>query len=398
MRLALILLAALLSPATAHGAAAAPGSSEDTALRAALERAHDLEGEARFAEITALLEPWADAADPDVDYTLAYARFNAEMNGRRVEDFADADLAESERLALRAAGNGHAGAMNLLYMIHGNGYGREADGLKAMAWLERAVEAGDVGAKVNLATMLYEGRPWLGRDRDRACRLFVDVGGNEGAGAFSLYYLGLATMRGECGLEEDDAKAASFIRRAAEGGITGAERDYGQLLEEGIGVERDIAEALRWYERAAEHGDGYALWRLGIAHVEGGPGRAVDPVRAVDYFRDAIEAGNGDALVSMAVMYASGSGVDQDLGQALAYYRRGADAGEAHAYRGLALMALRGEGMAPDPELARLHYEKAIELGNAEEPALRDAINEALGLPPAPKDAKRVSSDAEPGK
>ena len=132
--------------------------------------------------------------------------------------------------------------------------------------------------------------------------------------------------------------------------------------------------------------------------MEGGPGRAVDPVRAVDYFRDAIEAGNGDALVSMAVMYASGSGVDQDLGQALAYYRRGADAGEAHAYRGLALMALRGEGMAPDPELARLHYEKAIELGNAEEPALRDAINEALGLPPAPKDAKRVSSGADPGK
>ena len=102
MRLALILLAALLSPATAHTVAAAPGSSEDTALRAALERAHDLEAEARFAEIPALLEPWADAADPDVDYTLAYARFSAEMNGRRVEDFADADLAESERLAQRA--------------------------------------------------------------------------------------------------------------------------------------------------------------------------------------------------------------------------------------------------------------------------------------------------------
>ena len=310
-----ILLAALLSFAWTASATAttATAPADDTALHAALERAHALEGDLRFAEIAPLLEPWADIADPEVDYTRAYALFSAEMNGRRVEDFADADLAEAERLARRAAGNGHAGAMNLLYLILGGGYDREADPLAAMAWLERAAEAGDTGAKVNLATMLYEGRPWLAPDRDRACRLFVDVGGIDGAGASSLYYLGLATMRGECGLEEDDAKAAGFIRRAAEGGLTAAERDYARMLEEGIGVERDLAEAHRWYERAGSHGDGHALWRLGIAHVEGWPGRAVDPARAVAYFREAVDAGDGDAMVSMAVMHANGDGVEKDL-------------------------------------------------------------------------------------
>ncbi|WP_146908142.1 tetratricopeptide repeat protein [Arenimonas daejeonensis] len=309
---ALFLVMVLASAPVADGLAQGPAqtgvtgeigsdavNAKSPALVDALDRAGELETAGRFSEIDAVLQPWADLGDPDVDYTRAYALFAARMNGLHESEFASVDLAEVEQLAERAAGNGHGGAMNLLYMTHGNGYGRAVDMPKAMEYLNRAVAAGDIGARVSLATMLYEGRPWLPRDRERACRMFVDFATVEGAGAFSLYYLGLATVRGECGLDEDLAKGVDFIRRAAEGGVRDAERDFGKALEKGVGVERDIDEALKWYESAGSHGDGYALWRLGMAHVDG-EGRAKDPVRAVEYFRRAAPRTPAAAMPSSA--------------------------------------------------------------------------------------------------
>lgn len=377
MRFGPLLLATVLF-VSAPAVSRAEDAPADPALAAALEQADELEGTPRHAEVPALLAPWNDAADPEVDFRIAYALFLAQMDGRRVEDFAKADLSEAQRYAERAAEHGSAAAMNLLYMIWNGDYGRPADMTKAMAWLERAAAAGDPGAKVNLGVMLFEGRPWIARDRDRACRLFVAVAAEEGAGAYSLYYLGLATLLGECGLDADEAKAADMIRRAAEGGVRDAERDYGKMLESGIGVAKDEAAALRWYETASGHGDGFSFWRLGMAHVEGLGGRPVDPAKAVAYFRQGIDNNSLNSMVSLAVMYATGSGVETDFAQALDLYRRAADAGDAHSYRALAWMAHAGEGQPVDPVKAMVLYSQGVALGNDEEPALRRVIEEGL--------------------
>lgn len=351
--------------------------ADDPRLTAAVERADELEGEERFAEIISSLQPWAERGDTAVDFRLAYAHFRLAIDGRHADAVDKERLDEAVRLAERAAGHGDGSAMNLLYVILGNGYGRRADIDAAMVWLERAVEAGDIGAQANFASMLYEGRPWLSRDRDRACRIFEDLVDVEGVGSVSSYYLGLATLRGECGLEKDPGRAAEWIRRAAEGGVLDATRDYARLLDSGTGLQQDRTEALAWYERAAERGDGYSLWRVGRAFAQG-EGRPVDPERAVGYFERAIDRGNGEALVSMAVMHATGAGVARDLTKAVAFYRRAADAGQSHAYRGLAWMALQGEGMAVDPLQAAVLYKQALALGNEPEAPLQDAIDSAL--------------------
>lgn len=369
------------SRATESGAIALPAHAGSVAgdpqIAAAIQRADELEAAGRFGEVVSVLQPWRERGNPEVDFRLAFAHFSSTMDGRSVESLGEMDLDEVVRLAERAASQGHGGAMNLLYMIHGNGFGRPTDMRAAMAWLERAVEAGDLGARINLASMLYEGRPWLARDRGRACRMFADFADLEGAGAMSLYYLGWATMHGECGLAKDPRKAAEWIGRAAEGNVRDAARDYARLLEAGVGVDADLAQARRWYEQASEWGDGYSLWRVGRMHAEG-EGRVVDPVRAVDYFRRAIDAGNAEALVSMAVMHATGAGVEKDLPKALEFYRRAADAGQPHAYRGLAVMSLRGEGMSSDATLASVLYRQGLELGNAPEANLKEAIDAAL--------------------
>lgn len=369
--------AAQTQPDVAQVRAATDATARDPELDVAIEHADALAREDRYAEVISSLHPWAAHGVPTVDFRLAYAHFRRAIDGHPPEAVDKDGLDTAVVFAERAAGQGEGRAMNLLYVIHSDGLGRPTDIDAAMVWLKRAVAAGDVGARINYASMLYEGRPWLARDRAHACRMFTELAEIEGAGAVSMYYLGWATLRGECGLDRNPGRAAEWIGRAAEGGVRDAARDYARLLESGTGVEVDRGRAMDWYARAAERGDGYSLWRVGRAFAEG-EGRAVDAERAVEHFQRAIDSGNSEALVSMAVMHATGAGVVRDLPKAVAFYRRAADAGQPHAYRGLALMALQGEGMAVDVIQAAVLYRQALALGNAPEPPLQHAIDSAL--------------------
>ena len=60
------------------------------------------------------------------------------------------------------------------------------------------------------------------------------------------------------GVQRDDAEAVRWYRRAAEQGDAFAQNNLGYMYENGLGVQRDDAEAVRWYRRAAEQGDDIA--------------------------------------------------------------------------------------------------------------------------------------------
>lgn len=365
--------------------------ASDARFTQALARADALEGTDRVGELIETLKPWSELGDPGVDFRLASAHLRLATDGRKPADVDQAAINRAVGFAERAASKGDGGAMNLLYMIHGNGFGRPIDMTLAMKWLERSVAAGDPGARVNLASMLYEGRAWLPRDRPLACRMFVDVAQIDGAGAPAMYYLGWANRSGECGFNKDPVKGADLIRRAAEGGVLDAARDYGRLLEAGTDVKADSAAALVWYDRAADGGDAFSQWRIGRAYAQG-EGRPVDAAKAITYFERAIENGSDDALVSMAVMYATGAGTARDPAKALSFYRRAKEAGHAHAFRGLSVMALQGDGMPADAITAAELYRQGLELGNAPEPELQGAIDAALDAPARSEVERRMAT------
>lgn len=54
------------------------------------------------------------------------------------------------------------------------------------------------------------------------------------------------------GVEKDPAKAAEFLRRAAEGNLPAAQFDFASALVLGEGLEQDVPEALKWFLLAAE--------------------------------------------------------------------------------------------------------------------------------------------------
>ncbi|HEX4853389.1 tetratricopeptide repeat protein [Arenimonas sp.] len=342
----------------------------------ALERARALEAESKYAQVIDVLAPHREAARPEVDYALAYAHLNRQLQGAATAT-ATEDYAQALRLANRAAGKDHGPSLYLLSLIHGNGWGVPVDAAKSRGFLERAAKAGDVVARADYAVMLYQGRLGLPRDVATACALFAEVLVKEEVGMVASYYLGLATARGECGLGPDMAKALALIRRAADAGVTEAERDMGRALETGDGIARNLDAALVWYARAANKGDAFSLWRLGMAHVRG-QGRPLDIVLGVDYLKRAVAAGSPDAMASLAALLAAGDGVAQDFGMARALYQRAARAGQPQAHRDLALLHLAGQGAPADAAQAWVNYQKAIALGLAPEPKLEAAIKAAM--------------------
>jgi TPR repeat protein len=63
-------------------------------------------------------------------------------------------------------------------------------------------------------------------------------------------------------VQKDNAEAARWYRKAADQGYANAESGIGFMYFYGYGVQQDRAEANRWFRKAADQGDEYALRTL----------------------------------------------------------------------------------------------------------------------------------------
>jgi len=77
------------------------------------------------------------------------------------------------------------------------------------------------------------------------------------------------------------------IQRRAQRGDAEYQVDLGALYEAGIGVVRDKAEALRWYERAGAQGNVYGQYLAGLALGRGGDGLDKNVAAAAAWFAKA---------------------------------------------------------------------------------------------------------------
>ena len=80
--------------------------------------------------------------------------------------------------------------------------------------------------------------------------------------------LGLMYYHGR-GLQKNDAQAVTWFRRAADQGEPEGQFYVGVMYAEGNGVPQDYAEAVRWYRLAAEQGEPRAQYNLGVSYSEG---------------------------------------------------------------------------------------------------------------------------------
>jgi len=83
------------------------------------------------------------------------------------------------------------------------------------------------------------------------------------------------------------------------------------MYENGQGVPKDYAEAVKWHQRAAAQGHVKAQYNLAFRYHKG-QGVPKDDTEAAKRWQKAAERGYARAQYNLAVMYEKGQGVPQD--------------------------------------------------------------------------------------
>jgi TPR repeat protein len=200
-------------------------------------------------------------------------------------------------------------------------------------------------------------------------------------------------------MSKDARKSARYLLLAASQGHPRAQFDIGLRYDEGRGVERDVAQAMRWYGKSlaqgtmaacynlgklwsfggngvtdadtparwyqerAEEGDPVGQWVAGLCHQSGHAGAERDQDEAIRHFRLACAQTFGPAICSLAAVYEHGLGVAQDLAEALRLYYQAANLNVPEAMFRLGCMHRDGSGIPVDGAQALAWLKKATDSG-----------------------------------
>ena len=113
------------------------------------------------------------------------------------------------------------------------------------------------------------------------------------------------------------------VKAKAEKGDATAQFNLGLMYMNDLGVEKDYAEAVKWYRKSAEQGNANAQNILGIMY-EKGNGVEKDYVEALKWYNKAADQGLAAAQNILGIMYEKGNGVEKDYVEALKWYNKAA--------------------------------------------------------------------------
>jgi localization factor PodJL len=170
---------------------------------------------------------------------------------------------------------------------------------------------------------------------------------------------------------------AAALRTAAAKGDPGAAFEIGVRYAEGRGVAPDLAEAAKWYERAARGGIVPASFRLGTLH-EKGLGTRKDSEAARRHYLEAAEKGNAKAMHNLAVLDADGGNVGPNYKSAAQWFRKAAERGVADSQFNLGILYARGIGVEQNLAESYKWFSLAAAQGDADSGRKRDDVAKRL--------------------
>jgi TPR repeat protein len=223
------------------------------------------------------------------------ARFQYEL-GRALE--VQGNYAEAASLYKKAGDSGHAVAVTALGGLYQRGDGVARDPTEAVALYEQAAAKDDPLAMNNLGRVYRDG-DGVPKDRDKAVDWFLKAA----AHGQTFAYNNLGYMLAQEGKGD---RAIVLFRASAEAGDIYGYNNMGWAYENGVGVTRDMHQAISWYEKAAAAGQPNAPVNLGLIYSQGKGGVAKDPRKAAQWFGMAARNGSPWGNVHLAEVYASG--------------------------------------------------------------------------------------------
>lgn len=200
----------------------------------------------------------------------------------------------------------------------------------------------------------------------------------------AAFIIGVKYTEGD-GIDADLSEAAKWYQKAADKGLAPAQYRLASLYEKGRGVDQDIAKAKEWYSRAAEAGNAKAMHNLAVLYAEGSES-APDFAKAAKWFEEAANYGVKDSLFNLGILYARGLGVEKDLIASYKWFAIAAEQGDRDAAKKRDDVA----NMMDEPTLAIAR--KAVETFKLKTPL--DAANKVVADPSWVPGAKSSSGAA----
>lgn len=131
--------------------------------------------------------------------------------------------------------------------------------------LEQMVVDGDAYAMLCMGK-LYQNGEGVKRDYEKALGL-LKMSAEKGCSE-AMYILGSMYYNGENGVKKDGTLSLAYFKTAADNGDVASMKCIGDLYYNGFGVNKNEAEAKRWYKKASDNGFAPAKERLAEIEIE----------------------------------------------------------------------------------------------------------------------------------
>jgi TPR repeat protein len=293
-----------------------------------------------------------------------------------------AELSKSDIAQLKTkADAGDASAELSLAQAYEDGNGVPQNDEQAVTWYRKAADQGNAGAQNNLGVMYRMGRG-VPRDKEEALKWYRKAARQKDGNA--MFNVGTAYYNGD-GVGDDVILAYAWFLLGAEQGNAAATDavtrtnselskankidtyiEIAEIYEKGVELEKDLHEAIKWYERAASENSPGAKVKLALMYING-EGVQKDFAHALGLCKSAADQESPQGMYCVALCYQNGWGVPaKDPKSAFKWHRKAADAGYRSAMIVVGEMYRHGEGTAVDRAEAYLWFFRAYQRRSVE--------------------------------
>lgn len=235
---------------------------------------------------------------------------------------------------------------------------------RGVYWLQKAAAAGSDLARYQLAVANLRG---IGCDKDvdAAIREFNLCKSNP----HCAYLLADLLQKGADGIKKNDHTAFELLLYAAKKDHIQAQSDLGDCYYEGKGTSVDYAQAILWYQKAADKGDRYSIGHLGMQYLLA-KGVSKDIEKAISFFTMADEKNGGYGARMLGYIYCGlydGEQTYKDLPKAVRCLQRSTDRGDEAATKKL-LQCYHGDFGKEVQDLSQYYktLQRAADLGDVQ--------------------------------
>ena len=311
--------------------------------------------------------------EKQADWSIATASLE-ELQDEALSLFADQNFAELIPVLSEMESQGSAWGAHYLAGCYSLGHGVEVDAERANELMRGAADLGLVESQTVLGRNLLVGD---GAQKDVAEGLrYLNMAAAQGS-AFAIYLLGEDSLSGSCETPQDPVAAAKLFQQSVDLGEHRAMQRLAWLYSNGLGVELDLAEALRLNMASAELGNEAAAFNAGRA-FERGLGTVVDRGSALRFYEMAVQGNVVMAMHNLGALLFNGVGVEKDVEKAFHWYLKAANFGSGLSSLCLAQMYEAGDRGDVDLPMAATWYLISIAQSDNDAQARFDSIRAQL--------------------